>query len=66
MNYRKFSRDSPTRDGKDKKLGGILQRTVMANANNKVGFMRTSLKHELRTLKIYTIIEKPNGQGKGI
>jgi hypothetical protein len=38
-----------------------VQRAVLQTPANKVGFMRTNLKHELRDLKIFTIIDKLNG-----
>lgn len=54
-NYTKYGRDYPL------KITGAVQRAVLQTPANKVGFMRTNLKHELRDLKIFTIIDKLNG-----
>jgi hypothetical protein len=54
-NYRMFSRDSPM------PINGEVQRKILANPYQKVGYMRTNLKQELRGLKVFTIIDKTNG-----
>jgi len=54
-NYTKYGRDYPL------KITGAVQRAILQTPANKVGFMRTNLKHELRDLKIFTIIDKLNG-----
>ena len=54
-NYRMFSRDSPMQ------ITGEIQRKILGNPFQKVGYMRTNLKQELRNLKVFTIIDKSNG-----
>ncbi len=54
-NYRMYGRDSP------QPVNGDMQRTLLANPQQKVSYMRTNLKQELRTLKVFTIIDKNNG-----
>ena len=42
-------------------ITGDVQRNILANPYQRVGYMRTNLKQELRNLKVFTIIDKTNG-----
>lgn len=43
-------------------LGTAEKRHMLRTPKDKVGFLKTNLKGELRTLKVFTIIDKKTGE----
>ena len=60
--YGNFNRDSPTRNRIDNRMGTSSKKFVLNSPKEKVGFLKKNLKTELRTLKVFTIIDKKSGE----
>lgn len=46
----------------DTRLGTASKKAVLTTPSHKLGFLKTNLQTELRTLKVYTIIDKKTGE----
>lgn len=57
--FSNFSRDSPLRQNR---LSAAEKKSVLRAPSEKVGFLKGNLKNELRTLKVFTIIDKKTGE----